>query len=83
MSDYSDIEIKLTHEHVEEVIRQELRDAIRIHKKEINLLEREEVHPEHEDLVYSKQLIKAAAVVLKYYSVPKDWKELDEISDGK
>jgi hypothetical protein len=81
--DMSDIKVTLYHEQVEEVIRRELHDAIRSHKKEINSLELSNVHPEHEDLVYSKQLIKAAAVVLSYYSVPTDWEALDEISNGK
>ena len=83
MSDMSDIGITLLHDQVEEIIRKELRDAILSHKKQINELEREKVHPEHEDLVYSKQLIRSAAVVLKYYSVPTEWDELDEISNGK
>jgi hypothetical protein len=83
MSDLSDIEIKLTHDQVEIALRQELHDAIHCQKKEINVLERNNVDEEHEDLVYAKAFIRAAAVVLKYYSVPTDWKKLDEISDGK
>jgi len=83
MTEISDIEIKLTYDQVEEAIRRELRNAIHSHKKEINVLERNKVDEEHEDLVYSKAFIRAAAVVLKYYTVPDEWKELDEISDGK
>ena len=83
MTDVSDIEIKLTHDQVEIALRQELHDAIRCQKKEINTLERNEVDKEHEDLVYAKAFIRAAAVVLKYYSVPTDWEKLDEISNGK
>jgi hypothetical protein len=45
------------------------------------MLDRDKVHPEHEDLVFGKAFIRAAAVVLKYYTVHKDWKELDEISN--
>ena len=80
-ADISDIQVTLTHVDVEHVIREELRDAIRIQKDQINMLERDKVHPDHEDLVFGKAFIRAAAVVLKYYTVPKDWKELDEISD--
>ncbi len=81
MSDLSDIQITLTHDAVETVIRKELRDAIRIQKGQINMLDRDNVPADHDDLVYGKAFVKAAAVVLKYYTVPKDWKELDEISD--
>ncbi len=81
MTDISDIQVTLTHEDVEHVIREELRDAIRIQKDQINRLDRDKVHPEHEDLVFGKAFIRAAAIVLKYYTVPKDWKELNEISD--
>lgn len=82
-ADMSDFSIRVSHEDLEELLRKELRSAIKCHKQEINGLERENVHPEHEDLVYSKAFIRAAAIVLKYYTIPKDWKELDEISDGK
>ncbi len=81
MTDLSDIQVTLTHEDVEHVIRKELRDAIRIQKGQINILEKAKVHPNHDDLVFGRAFVKAAAVVLKYYTVPKDWKELDEISD--
>ena len=83
MSDLSDIQITLTHDAVEEVIRKELRDAIRCHKKEINNLDKDKVCQEHEDLLYSKAFIRAAAIILRYYTVhgTKEWKELDEISD--
>lgn len=82
MSRYmSDIQITLSHDDVELVLRAELRDAIKVQKKEINVLEKNKVHPEHEDLVYGKAFVRAAAVVLKYYTIPKDWKKLDEISD--
>ena len=81
MTDLSDIQVTLTHNDVEHVIREELRDAIRIQKIQINSLNRAKVPLEHEDLVFGKVFIRAAAVVLKYYTVPKDWKELDEISD--
>ncbi len=80
-ADISDIQVTLTHIDVEHVIREELRDAIRIQKGQINMLERDKVHPEHEDLIFGKAFIRGAAIVLKYYTVPKDWKELDEISD--
>ena len=83
MTDVSDIEIKLTHDQVEIALRQELHDAIRCQKQEINNLELNEVDKEHEDLVYAKAFIGAEAVVLKYYSVPTDWGKLDEISNGK
>ena len=83
MSEYSNITINLTHDHVEEVIRQEMRDAIQQHKKVINDHEREHGHPENEDYLYSKRFVLAAAVVLKYYTVHGTdlWKEINEISN--
>ena len=80
-NDMSEIQITLAYDDVEKVIRTELRDAIKVQKKEIIILELNKVHPEHEDLVFGKAFVRAAAVVLKYYTVPSEWKKLDEISD--
>jgi len=84
MSDYSDISITLTHDQVEEVIREELHDAMIQHKKMINEHELEHGHPENEDYLYSKQIIHAAAIILKYYTIhgTELWKEINEISDN-
>jgi len=83
MTDMTEFMVRVSHEDLEELLRKELRNAIKCHKKEINLLEKHDVPTDHEDIVYSKAFVRAAAVVLKYYSLPNDWKELDEISDGK
>ena len=81
--DLSEHTIRVTHEDVEEIVRKELRIAIKCHKEQINELEKVNVDPEHEDLVYSKSFVRSAAIVLKWYTVPSGWKELDEISNGK
>lgn len=85
MTDVSDIQINMTHDQVEEIIRGELRDAIKTQKQMINQIEQRDHDDEHEDLVYAKQFVRGAAVVLKYYTVydSDEWKEIDEISDGK
>jgi len=83
MTDMTEFTVRVSHEDLEVLLRKELRSAIICHKKEINTLEKHDVPSTHEDLVYSKAFIRAAAVVLQYYSLPKDWKELDEISNGK
>lgn len=85
MTDVSDIQINMTHDQIEEIIRGELRDAIKTQKTMINQIERRDHDDEHEDLVYAKQFVRGAAVVLKYYTVygSDEWKEIDEISDGE
>lgn len=80
--DMSDFSVRVSHDEVEELMRKELRESIKSHKQQINDLEREHADPEHDDLVYSKSFIRAAAIVLKWYSVG-EWKEIDEIPDGK
>lgn len=75
--------IRVSHEDVEEMVCKELRISIKCHKEQINELEKQNVDVEHDDLVYSKSFIRAAAIVLKWYTVPTGWKELDEISNGK
>ena len=85
--DMSDHTVRVLHEDVEKMICKELRDSIKCHKEQINELEKQNVDPEHDDLVYSKSFIRAAAIVLKWYTVPSEWTELDEwadeISNGK
>ena len=83
MNEFSDFTVRVTHEDVEDLMRKELRESIKCHKQQINELEKEHVDPEHDDLVYSKAFIVAAAIVLKWYTVPSEWKEIDEIPNGK
>ena len=87
MADFSEYTIRVSHEDVEELMRKELRESIKCHKQQINELEKAHIDPEHDDLVYSKSFIRAAAIVLKWYTVPSEWTELDEwadeISNGK
>ncbi len=83
MSDMTEFSVRVSHEDLEELLCKELRASIKTHKEQINELEKDHVDPEHDDLVYSKSFVRAAAIVLKWYTVPSGWKELDEISNGK
>lgn len=82
-ADMSEHTIHVSHEDVEKMLCKELRSSIKCHKEQINELEAQKVDVEHDDLVYSKSFVRAAAIVLQWYTVPSGWKELDEISNGK
>ena len=85
----TDHKISISHEDLEDIIRKELRETIKIHKKEMLNIEDNDDSESREDYIYSKKLINAVAIVLQYYSVPKDWPELEslekehEVSNGQ
>lgn len=80
--DPSNYKITISHEDVEEIMREELKETIKSHKLEmLNIEKSGGILDEHEDYLYSKRIIHAAAVVLHYYSVPNDWAEIQKIQD--
>lgn len=80
--DPSNYKITISHEDVEHIIREELKDIIKSHKLEMLHIEKAGgILDEHEDYLHSKQLIHAAAIVLHYHSVPDDWSKVQEIID--
>ena len=77
----SDYTVTISHEDVENIVREELKEVIRSHKKEMLAIEKaggKDINEEYED---SKRLIYAAAVVLHYYSVPSDWDSIKKIQE--
>ena len=82
MFDKSDYTISVSHEDVEDIVREELKECIRSHKREMLNIEKDGgILDEHEDYINSKRLIHAAAVVLHYYSVPADWAEIQKLQE--
>lgn len=78
----TDYKITISHEDVEHIVREELKEVIKSHKLEMLNIERDGgILDEHEDYIHSKRLIHAAAVVLHYYSVPSDWAEIRKLQD--
>lgn len=80
--DASPYKITISHEDVEEIMREELKEIIRGHKLEMLHIEKSGGDiDEHEDYLDSKRLIHAAAILLHYHSVPSDWPEVRKIID--
>ena len=80
--DASPYKITISHEDVEEIMREELKEIIRGHKLEMLHIEKAGGDiDEHEDYLDSKRLIHAAAILLHYHSVPSDWPEVRKIID--
>ncbi len=78
----SNYTVTISHEDVEEIMREELKEIIRDHKRSMLRVERDGgILDEHEDYQDSKRLIQAAAIVLHYYSVPTDWPKVQKIID--
>ena len=59
----------------------ELREQIQMILDEIEYFKNEEYLPEHkwEDLKYDLALLPALRTVLKYYSIPSQWSEVDDM----
>jgi len=81
MSDMSDYTVSVSHEDVEEMVREELKELIKSHKKEMLFIERDGGKDINEDYQQSKRLIHAAATILHYYSVPADWDKVQKTID--
>ena len=81
----TDVTVRVCMDDVDRIVRDELKEAIKMQKKTINELERMRTSKDHDDLVFAKEFIPAAAIVLRYYTVQgsDEWKELNEISNGK
>lgn len=78
----SDYTVTISHEDVEHIIREELKEIIKSHKLEMLQIEQAGgILDEHEDYIHSKQLIHAAAILLHYHSVPADWAKVQKIVD--
>lgn len=81
MFEKSDYTISVSHEDVEEIMRNELIEVIKSHKTEMLQIERDGGKDINEDYQESKKLIHAAATVLHYYSVPADWDKVRKIQE--
>jgi len=80
MSDYSEYTVRVSHEDLEQILRDELIEAIKSHKKEMLSYEREMDNPEqNEDYLFSKKFVNAAAIVLRWYALPDKWPELERL----
>ena len=63
--DPSEYKITISHEDVEHIMREELKDIIKDHKLEMLHIEKDGgILDEHEDYIYSKRLVHAAAIIL-------------------
>jgi hypothetical protein len=79
MGDMSDYTVSISHEDVEEIVREQLKEVIKSHKLDMLMIERDGGKDINEDYQLSKRLIHAAATLLHYYSVPSDWKKVEKI----
>lgn len=80
--DASPYKITISHEDVERIICEELKEIIKSHKLEMLHIEKAGgILDEHEDYLDSKRLIHAAAIVLHYHSLPDDWPKVKKIID--
>lgn len=82
MSEMSDYKVTVSYEDIEHIVREELKDTIKSHKLEMLQIEKSGGELDvHEDYIYSKRIIHAAAILLHYYSVPSDWAEIEKMQD--
>jgi hypothetical protein len=79
--DASDYTVTISHDDVEHIIREELKEIIQSHKLEMLHIEQQGGAEINEDYLHSKRLIHAAAIALHYHSVPADWSKVQKIVD--